>query len=136
MEAPHLKRRAVAGRFGAGMAKRSLDEPTPPASIHPQPGPNVVVPTVCLRLRDRRSKRIRASEANAARGARPAFVPRTTETSQEIAGTAGVSNPQVKPVSGIDAGGEIGPENTLKDRGGVSVRPVCVARPLHAPGCS
>jgi hypothetical protein len=46
---------------------------------------------------------------------RPAFVPRTTGRRQEMTGTAGASNRSgQEPDSGIAAGSEIGPENTLK----------------------
>ena len=45
----------------------------------------------------------------------PAFVPRTTGRRQELTGTAGASNPQVRnQYSAIAAGSEICPVNTLK----------------------
>ena len=68
-----------------------------------------------LRLRDRGSNRVSDTDAFTSRPSRPAFVPRTTGRRQGTTGTAGASNPQVRePDSGIGAGSETGPENTLK----------------------
>jgi hypothetical protein len=69
-----------------------------------------------LRLRDRGSNRVSDTDAFTSRPSRPAFVPRTTGRRQGTTGTAGAANPQVRePDSGIGAGSETGPENTLKE---------------------